>query len=172
MMPGPPRAQRGLVEPQVPALRAGGRRRAASHLPRPVRRARRLGALRRQGQRRRGSSARASWDATERFGHEEALLHLVSWLREHRRRLQARGRRPRVVHGGMAFSRPGAGRRRRPAERSSRSCRSRPCISRTTWRRSGSCGSACRTCRRSPASTRPSTATSRRSRSCSPCRAR
>ena len=40
------------------------------------------------------------------FGHEEALIHLISWLREHRegRKLVAIGHR--VVHGGEAYSGP------------------------------------------------------------------
>jgi acetate kinase len=44
--------------------------------------------------------------AGDRFGHEEALMHLVSWLRQHQegRKLVAIGHR--VVHGGEAFSGP------------------------------------------------------------------
>ncbi|RDI58029.1 acetate/propionate family kinase [Microvirga subterranea] len=47
-----------------------------------------------------------SWASGEDFGHEEALMHLVSWLRQHQegRRLAAIGHR--VVHGGEAFSAP------------------------------------------------------------------
>ena len=47
-----------------------------------------------------------SWNAGEKFGHEEALMHLVSWLRQHQegRKLAAIGHR--VVHGGEAFSGP------------------------------------------------------------------
>jgi acetate kinase len=48
----------------------------------------------------------ATWNSGDRFGHEEALLHLVSWLRQHQegRKLAAIGHR--VVHGGEAFSAP------------------------------------------------------------------
>jgi acetate kinase len=47
-----------------------------------------------------------SWKAGDRLGHEEALMHLVSWLRQHQdgRKLVAIGHR--VVHGGEDFSGP------------------------------------------------------------------
>ena len=47
-----------------------------------------------------------SWGSGDGFGHEEALMHLVSWLRQHQegRKLVAIGHR--VVHGGEAFSGP------------------------------------------------------------------
>ena len=47
-----------------------------------------------------------SWGSADGFGHEEALVHLVSWLRQHQeeRKLVAIGHR--VVHGGEAFSSP------------------------------------------------------------------
>ena len=47
-----------------------------------------------------------TWDSSDRVGHEEALVHLNSWLRQHQegRKLVAIGHR--VVHGGGAFSRP------------------------------------------------------------------
>ena len=47
-----------------------------------------------------------SWTSGEEFGHEEALMHLVAWLRQHQegRTLAAIGHR--VVHGGQAFSAP------------------------------------------------------------------
>jgi acetate kinase len=47
-----------------------------------------------------------SWRTTDSIGHEEALMHLISWLRQHqaRRKLVAIGHR--VVHGGEAFSGP------------------------------------------------------------------
>jgi acetate kinase len=47
-----------------------------------------------------------SWNSGEEFGHEEALTHLISWLREHQagRKLAVIGHR--VVHGGQSFSRP------------------------------------------------------------------
>jgi acetate kinase len=47
-----------------------------------------------------------SFDPGQPTGHEEALIHLVSWLREHQagRRLAAIGHR--VVHGGETYSGP------------------------------------------------------------------
>ena len=47
-----------------------------------------------------------TWGSGDRLGHEEALLHLVAWLRQHQegRTLAAIGHR--VVHGGEAFLRP------------------------------------------------------------------
>jgi acetate kinase len=47
-----------------------------------------------------------TWSSGDRIGHEEALLHLISWLRQHQegRKLAAIGHR--VVHGGEAFLRP------------------------------------------------------------------
>ena len=47
-----------------------------------------------------------AWTAGDSIGHEEALMHLVSWLRQHQsgRKLVAIGHR--VVHGGEAFSGP------------------------------------------------------------------
>lgn len=47
-----------------------------------------------------------TWNSGEQFRHEEALMHLVSWLRQHQegRKLAAIGHR--VVHGGEAFSAP------------------------------------------------------------------
>ncbi|MEZ0170371.1 acetate/propionate family kinase [Microvirga sp. TS319] len=47
-----------------------------------------------------------TWSSGDRLGHEEALMHLVSWLRQHQegRRLAAIGHR--VVHGGAAFTGP------------------------------------------------------------------
>jgi acetate kinase len=47
-----------------------------------------------------------TWSSNDRLGHEEALMHLVAWLRQHQegRTLAAIGHR--VVHGGEAFSGP------------------------------------------------------------------
>jgi len=47
-----------------------------------------------------------TWSAGDKLGHEEALMHLVAWLREHQedRKLVAIGHR--VVHGGEHFSNP------------------------------------------------------------------
>src|SRR5215212_6551656 len=46
------------------------------------------------------------WHESESFGHEEALAHLATWIRENRGdyRLEAVGHR--VVHGGVSFSTP------------------------------------------------------------------
>ena len=47
-----------------------------------------------------------TWSSGDRLGHEGALMHLVSWLRQHQegRTLAAIGHR--VVHGGEAFAGP------------------------------------------------------------------
>src|SRR5918993_1039925 len=47
-----------------------------------------------------------TWGLGEGIGHEESLMHLIAWLREHQegRKLVAIGHR--VVHGGEAFSAP------------------------------------------------------------------
>jgi acetate kinase len=47
-----------------------------------------------------------TWSSDDRLGHEEALLHLIAWLRQHQegRKLVAIGHR--VVHGGEAFTGP------------------------------------------------------------------
>src|SRR5918995_5528048 len=47
-----------------------------------------------------------TWSSGDRLGHEGALMHLISWLRQHQegRTLAAIGHR--VVHGGQAFSAP------------------------------------------------------------------
>ncbi len=47
-----------------------------------------------------------TWSSGDRIGHEEALMHLISWLRQHQegRKLAAIGHR--VVHGGEAYSGP------------------------------------------------------------------
>ena len=47
-----------------------------------------------------------SWPDNSQFGHEQALLHLVSWLKSHKgeRRLVAVGHR--IVHGGAFFNGP------------------------------------------------------------------
>ena len=48
------------------------------------------------------------WGETEPFGHEEALAHLATWIRENRGdyRLEAVGHR--VVHGVLTMSQFGA----------------------------------------------------------------
>ncbi|MCG7394285.1 acetate/propionate family kinase [Microvirga sp. ACRRW] len=47
-----------------------------------------------------------TWSSGDGIGHEEALMHLISWLRSHQenRKLAAIGHR--VVHGGGAFAAP------------------------------------------------------------------
>jgi acetate kinase len=47
-----------------------------------------------------------TWNSGDQLGHEDALMHLISWLRQHQegRKLAAIGHR--VVHGGEAFSAP------------------------------------------------------------------
>ncbi|ANY80949.1 acetate kinase [Microvirga ossetica] len=48
----------------------------------------------------------SSWGQGEEIGHEESLMHLIAWLREHQegRKLVAIGHR--VVHGGATYSGP------------------------------------------------------------------
>ena len=98
-----------------------------------------------------------TWSSGDRIGHEEALMHLISWLRRASGGAQARGHRAPGRPWRRDLFRPGARRRRRPSDRSKRWCRSRRCISRITSSRSGSCGGACRRSRRLPVSTRPFT---------------
>jgi acetate kinase len=47
-----------------------------------------------------------NWDSGDRFGHEEALIHLVSWLSQFRDARKPVAIGHRVVHGGEAFSSP------------------------------------------------------------------
>lgn len=47
-----------------------------------------------------------SWGPGEGFGHEEALMHLVSWLRGHKEGHELAAIGHRVVHGGEAFFSP------------------------------------------------------------------
>ncbi|PVE20757.1 acetate kinase [Microvirga sp. KLBC 81] len=47
-----------------------------------------------------------TWDSGDRFGHEEALVHLVSRLSQFREERKPVAIGHRVVHGGEAFSRP------------------------------------------------------------------
>jgi acetate kinase len=47
-----------------------------------------------------------SFAGAERFGHEEALVHLVSWMRQHQGRYELSAVGHRVVHGGIAFAGP------------------------------------------------------------------
>ena len=61
-----------------------------------------------------------TWSSGDRFGHEEALMHLISWLREHQED-------------------------RSPLKNL---CPLRHCISPITLSRSGSCCGACRGCLR------------------------
>jgi acetate kinase len=47
-----------------------------------------------------------TWSSDDRFGHEEALMHLVSWLSQFREERKPVAIGHRVVHGGAAFSSP------------------------------------------------------------------
>jgi len=47
-----------------------------------------------------------TWSSGDRFGHEEALMHLVSWLSQFREERKPVAIGHRVVHGGEAFSEP------------------------------------------------------------------
>lgn len=53
-----------------------------------------------------GTLDEASWGHGEGFGHEEALMHLVSWLRGHKQGQELAAIGHRVVHGGEAFISP------------------------------------------------------------------
>jgi acetate kinase len=48
----------------------------------------------------------SSWDAGEAVGHEEALIHLVGWLRSRKGGLKLSAIGHRVVHGGEAHAGP------------------------------------------------------------------
>lgn len=47
-----------------------------------------------------------TWDSGDGFGHEEALMHLVSWLSQFRGERKPMAIGHRVVHGGEAYSAP------------------------------------------------------------------
>ncbi|WP_445500509.1 acetate/propionate family kinase [Microvirga sp. G4-2] len=47
-----------------------------------------------------------TWGSGDRFGHEEALMHLVSWLSQFREERKPVAIGHRVVHGGEGFSGP------------------------------------------------------------------
>ncbi|WP_114948260.1 acetate/propionate family kinase [Microvirga calopogonii] len=47
-----------------------------------------------------------TWSSGDRIGHEEALMHLVSWLSQFREERKPIAIGHRVVHGGEAFSTP------------------------------------------------------------------
>src|SRR5919112_1893368 len=47
-----------------------------------------------------------TWNAGDRTGHEEALMHLVSWLSQFREERKPMAIGHRVVHGGEAFANP------------------------------------------------------------------
>jgi acetate kinase len=47
-----------------------------------------------------------SWSPSDGIGHEEALMHLVSWLSQFREERKPMAIGHRVVHGGEAFSAP------------------------------------------------------------------
>ena len=48
----------------------------------------------------------AAWGAGEAVGHEQALIHLVDWLRSHKGSLKLSAVGHRVVHGGEAHAGP------------------------------------------------------------------
>ena len=171
MIARPHRPQRRLVEPQVPGLRHAGRRGAAARLEGSLRRAGGSGALHRQGHRR-GNPRRDDLElrrpARARGGADAPRLVVARSIRRD-------ASSPPSGTGSFMAARPSPVRcsSTTPSSRRSRRwCRSRPCISPTTWSRSGSSAAACRGCRRSPASTPPSTRPSPTSRACSRCRAR
>ena len=139
--------------------------------PRPDRRHRRPAApARRRRRRRRAGRPRAIApgdvpDLPAAIGRDPRLAAHARGLRAPRHRPPRRARRP-------GLRRPGADRRRgaRPARRLPG--RSRRCTSRTISRRSASRWRSTRPCRRSPASTPPSTAAMPRTPTATPCRAR
>src|SRR5690348_5648437 len=47
-----------------------------------------------------------TWGSGGRFGHEEALMHLVSWLSQFREERKPVAIGHRVVHGGEVYSHP------------------------------------------------------------------
>jgi acetate kinase len=47
-----------------------------------------------------------TWSSDDRLGHEEALMHLVSWLSQFREERKPVAIGHRVVHGGASFSSP------------------------------------------------------------------
>ena len=51
-------------------------------------------------------AAEANWDGSVRFGHEDALVHLSTWLRQHKGDYSLVAVGHRVVHGGMHLSQP------------------------------------------------------------------
>ncbi|MBF9232398.1 acetate/propionate family kinase [Microvirga alba] len=51
-------------------------------------------------------AAKQTWNPDERFGHGEALVHLVSWTRQHRAGYKLVGLGHHVVHGGLEFPGP------------------------------------------------------------------
>ena len=107
------RPQRGLIEPQVPGLRDAGGGRAAARLQGALRGTGRGCALRRQGCERK-HSGREVLGPGEGIGHEEALMHLIAWLREHQEGRELVGDRASGRPRRRDLFRPGARRRRRP----------------------------------------------------------
>src|SRR5215207_3320834 len=51
-------------------------------------------------------AAEASWADSVGFGHEDALVHLSTWLRQHKGDYSLVAVGHRVVHGGMHLSQP------------------------------------------------------------------
>ena len=107
---------------------------------------------------------RSSWSNPMRrnaWGIPQAALETAGvWLHKMQKLLPvAVGHR--VVHGGPEYDRPVLIDQRTCSRGSNATCRSRRCTSRTTLRRSALILTACLSSRRSPVSTRPSTAAQR-----------
>ena len=143
------------------------RRRLQGSLRRPGRRR----ALHRQGCRR-DRAGRDVLGAGDAIGHEEALMHLVSWLREHQEGRELVGHRAPGRPRRRGLFRPGAGRRSRPPD--ARGAGAARAVASAPQPRADPdrAPPPSRRCRRSPASTPPFTKASPTSRACSPCRAR
>ena len=154
------RPQRRLVEHQVLAVRRR-RRRARPDVPRPDRghlapRPRFIA----KDARGRPSRPRRPGPRARRLGHEGALDHLIDCPARGARRPPPGRRRPSRRAWRRSSTRSRCASTRRCSPSWSSSSRWRRCTSRTTSRRSARCWSARPTCRRSPASTRRSTAPS------------
>ena len=100
-----------------------------------------------------------------------AMAETSDWLRA-LEGLELRAIGHRVVHGGPEFDQRRSWSTRRCSTGSPVTRRWRRCTSRTTWRRSDWRWRSTPRCRRSPASTPPSTAAAPRTPTATPCRAR
>ena len=109
------------------------------------------------------------WAQGTQLGHDGAVAHIGDWLQETyaaQHQLAAVGHR--VVHGGVDYAAPVRIDREVVAQLETL-VPLRRCTSRITWRRSGACWSAGRSCHRSRASIPPFTAAIPRWRRCSRC---